>query len=69
MTTDFNIDTTLDYLFASETDQQFFERFKEVTAAKDITDQQRIAVHHGVRDGVSVYVRLRNGLSSGTMKF
>jgi hypothetical protein len=65
----FDLDTTLDYLFASETDQQFFERFKEVTAAKDITEQQRIAVHHGVRGGVSVYARLREGLSSGSMKF
>lgn len=69
MTTDFNLDATLDYLFASETDQQFYERFKKVTAGKYITDEQRIAVHHGVRNGVSVYVRLRNGLSSGTMKF
>lgn len=65
----FDLDATLDYLFASETDQQFYERFKEVTAAKGITDQQRIAVHHGVRNGVSVYVRLRSGLSSGSMKF
>jgi hypothetical protein len=63
----FNLDTTVDYLFASESDQQFFERFKQVS--KDITDEQRIAVHHAVRDGVSVYVRLRSGLSSGSMKF
>lgn len=63
----FDLEVTLDYLFASETDQQFYERFKEVS--KDIADEQRIAVHHAVRDGVSVYVRLRSGLSSGSMKF
>lgn len=64
----FDLDATVDYLFASETDQQFFERFKEVSG-KDATDEQRIAIHRAVRDGVSVYVRLRNGLSSGSMKF
>jgi hypothetical protein len=62
----FDVDSTVDFLFASEDDVQFVQRFTEVTSgASGATDEDTIRIHRSSRDGVSVYARLRDALLSG----
>jgi len=62
----FDVDSAVDFLFASEDDVQFVQRFTEVTSgASGATDEDTIRIHRSSRDGVSVYARLRDALLSG----
>lgn len=63
MSTD--ISAIVDYLFDARSDHEFCERFKQV--CKDITDEERVAIHRSTRDGVAVFARLRDGLLNGSM--
>lgn len=57
MATDFNLDATVDYVFAAETDADFLKRFLEVMG-KCASNEQRCLIHRTKRNGVSVYERL-----------
>jgi len=62
----FDIDSAVDFLFASQDDVQFVQRFTDVTSGTSgATDEDRISIHRSSRDGVSVYARLRDALLSG----
>ena len=62
----FDVDAAVDFLFASEDDVQFVQRFTEVASrAYGATDEDTIRIHSSSRNGVSVYARLRDALLSG----
>ena len=66
----FDIDATVDYLFASETDAEFLKRFKDSFIQKGeykIPEEQIVAVHKSERGGVSVARRVREAILSFTV--
>ncbi len=60
MVTDFNLDAIVDFIFAAENDAEFVKRYLDVNHEKPYTQEQRIAIHRSVRNGVPVYARLRD---------
>ena len=68
MATNFNLDTIVDFIFAAEDDASFVQRYLATNFDKSYTQEQRIAIHRSVRNGVPVYARLRDVLLSGSVK-
>lgn len=64
MATDFNLDAIVDFIFAAESDLEFVQRYLDSQFEKRYTQEQQIAIHQSVRNGVSVGSRLRDTLLS-----
>ena len=68
MATDFNLDAVVDFIFAAEDDASFVQRYLATNFDKSYAQEQRIAIHQSVRNGVRVCARLRDVLLSGSVK-
>ena len=64
MATDFNLYAIVDFIFAAESDLEFVQRYLDSNYEKRYTQEQQIAIHQSVRNGVSVGSRLRDTLLS-----
>ena len=56
--TDFNLESIVNYLFMAQTNEEFFERYRDCSKGMPWTPEQTLLVHNYVRDGVSVGQRV-----------